>query len=132
MTWSARRPLVSQHTLRRAQEQANALRNSGILPYQDLLDGALVEAALQEEKIEFRVRIFTPLVTLWTFLTQVLSQDHSCREAVSKLIAFLVSQGQPPCSPDTGSYCTARGRLPVSLPARLVRQTGDALEEKAL
>jgi hypothetical protein len=122
---------VSQHTLRRAQEQANALRVSGILPYQDLLDGAMVEAALEEEKIEFRVRIFTPLVTLWTFLTQVLSADHSCREAVSKLIAFLVSQGQPHCSPDTGTYCTARRRLPVSFPARLVRQTSDVLEEKA-
>jgi hypothetical protein len=122
---------VSQHTLRRAQQQANTLRNRGNLPYQDLLDGALVEAALQEEKIEFRVRIFTPLVTLWTFLTQVLSADHSCREAVSKLIAFLASQGQPYCSPDTGTYCTARRRLPVSFPARLVRQTGDVLEEKA-
>jgi Transposase DDE domain len=122
---------VSQCTFRRAEEQADTLRKSGILPYQDLLDGAMVEAALQEEKIAFRVRIFTPLVTLWTFLTQVLSEDHSCREAVSKLIASLVSQGQPPCSPDTGTYCTARGRLPVSFPTRLVRQTADTLEEKA-
>ena len=47
------------------------------------------------------------------------------------VVAFLVSQGQPRCSPDTGTYCTARGRLPVSFPARLVRKTSDVLEEKA-
>ena len=32
-------------------------------------------------------RIFTPLVTLWVFLSQVLSADHSCRAAVARLIA---------------------------------------------
>jgi hypothetical protein len=122
---------VSQDIIRRAQDQAKALRDTGILPYQDLLDGATVESALEEEKIDFRDRVFTPLITLWTFLTQVLSPDHSCREAVSKLIAFLVTQARPPCSPDTGSYCAARKRLPVSLPARLVRRTGDTLEAKA-
>jgi hypothetical protein len=121
---------VSQHTLRRAQEQAKSLRESGI-PYQDLLDGAMVEDALAEEPIEFRVRVYTPLMTLWTFLTQILSEDHSCREAVSKLIAFLVSQGEAPCSPDTSSYCKARRRLPLPFLARLVRKTGDAIEHDA-
>src|SRR5262249_43421594 len=68
---------------------------------------------------------------LWVFLNQVLSPDHSCREAVSKLIAFLVSQGERPCSPDTSSYCDARKRLPVSFLARLMRGIGDLLEPKA-
>jgi hypothetical protein len=122
---------VSQHTLRRVNEQAKQLREQGLLPYRDLLPGAMVESALAEEQLEFRDRIFNPLVTLWTFLTQVLSQDHSCREAVLRLIAFLVSEGRPKCSPDTGSYCAARKRLPASFPAKLVRKTGEALEEKA-
>jgi hypothetical protein len=122
---------VAQNTLRVAQEQANAFRNAETLPYQDLLDGALVESALAEEKLEFRIRIYTPLVTLWTFLTQVLDADHSCRQAVSRLIAFLVSQGQPSVSPDTGNYCKARKRLPLSFIVRLVRKMGQLLQEKA-
>ena len=39
-------------------------------------------------------RIYTPLVTLWVFLGQVLSADHSCRAAVARLIAHRISQGQ--------------------------------------
>jgi hypothetical protein len=123
---------VSQLIRSRVEEQVKSWRDSEIVPYQDLIDGPLVETALAEESIAFRVRVFTPLVTLWTFLNQVLSEDHSCREAVSKLIAFLVSQGQTPCSPDTSSYCKARARLPVSFVARLARAIGDRLEEKSL
>jgi Transposase DDE domain len=122
---------VAQDTLNRANEQANAFRNAETLPYNDLLDGALVEAALAEEKLEFRMRIYTPVVTLWTFLTQAIDRDQSCRQAVSRLIAFLVSQGQPAVSPDTGNYCKARKRLPLSFIIRLVRWVGDALRQKA-
>jgi Transposase DDE domain len=123
---------VAKDTLDRAQEQANAFRNAECLPYPEMLGGGLVESALAEEKLEFRYRIYTPLVTLWTFLTQVLDQDHSCRQAVSRLIAFLVSQGQPLVSPDTGNYCKARKRLPLSFIVRLVRKTAEVLRGKAL
>jgi Transposase DDE domain len=122
---------VEQNTLNCAKDQANALRNAEMLPYHDMLDGELVEAALAEEKLEFRYRIYTPLVTLWTFLTQVLDSDHSCRQAVSRLIAFLVAEGGPACSPDTGNYCKARRRLPLSFIIRLVRRTGEILCGKA-
>jgi len=122
---------VAQHILPRVQEQANALRTAEIPPYEDLLDGDMVESALEEENLKFRVRAYTPLITLWTFLTQVLDPDHSCRKAVSSLIAFLVSQGQPAVSPDTSNYCKARKRLPLSFIVRLVRKTGQILQEKA-
>ena len=51
-------------------------------------------------------RIFSPLVTLWVFLGQVLSADHSCRAAVARLIAHRVAGGQSPCSARTGAYCS--------------------------
>jgi DDE family transposase len=121
---------VAQHTLSLVKEQANALRHSKILPYYDLLPGEVVESALKEEHLKFRVRTYTPLITLWTFLTQVLDPDHSCRKAVSSLIAFLVSQGQRAVSPDTSNYCKARKRLPLSFIARLVRKVGELLEGK--
>jgi putative transposase len=122
---------VSQHIFPQVDEQANALRNAATLPYHDLLDGEIIRSALEEENLKFRVRRYTPLVTLWTFLTQVLDPDHSCRKAVSSLIAFLVSQGQPAVSPDTSNYCKARKRLPLSFITRLVRKTAEQLEENA-
>jgi hypothetical protein len=96
-------------------------------PFTDVLSPERVQSVLAEEGITFRDTMFTPLVTLWTFLGQVFSPDHSCRDAVARLIAFLVGQGKRPCSADTGAYCTARQRLPEQLVARLVRDSGDAL-----
>ena len=76
-------------------------------------------------------RIFTPLVTVATFLSQILSDDHSCRGAVARLLAWRAARGLPPCSPDTGAYCKARQRLPESLLPRLVRRTADRLQDHA-
>ena len=74
-------------------------------------------------------RIYTPLVTLWVFLGQVLSADHSCRAAVARLIAHLISRGESPCSAETGAYCQARKRLPEEFFSSVARQTGRALED---
>ena len=43
--------------------------------------------------------IYNPLITITVFLTQCLSPDHSCREAVSKLIAWRVRNQMKPCLP---------------------------------
>jgi Transposase DDE domain len=75
-------------------------------------------------------RIYSPLVTLWVFLGQVLSADSSCRAAVARLIAHRLSRGQSPCSAETGAYCQARKRLPEEFFAETARQTGRALQAK--
>src|SRR5215470_15848352 len=72
-------------------------------------------------------RIFTPLVTLALFLAQVLSDDHSCRAAVARLLAWRAARGLPECSPDTGGYCRARRRLPDRLLPRSVRESADRI-----
>ena len=90
-----------------------------------------VRSACQKLQHEFRDRIFSPAVTLWVFLAQVLSADHSCREAVAKLNFWRLARNLKPCSPDTGSYCEARGRLPEPLFLELVRSTGKEVAEKA-
>jgi hypothetical protein len=122
---------LAQTILRGVEVQAKALRIAQVLPYHDLIDREIVEAALKEENLRFRVRIYTPLITLWTFMTQVLDTDHSCRKAVRSLIAFLVAEGQPAISADTSNYCKARKRLPLSFIVRLVRKLGELLEGKA-
>jgi len=113
-------------------EQATFLRRQflqdGGLPFSDILTEGLIAQALAAVT-GWLDRIFSPLVTLWVFLGQVLSADHSCRAAVARLIAHRVARGQAPCSPETGAYCQARKRLPESFFADVARHTGRALEE---
>jgi hypothetical protein len=75
--------------------------------------------------------LFSPLVTLWVFLAQVLAPDGSCRAALARFLAWRAARGLPPCSADTSAYCKARGRLPEGLLARLTRDTGRRLQDEA-
>ncbi len=95
-----------------------------------LLPVERVEAVLRAENVPFRACRFTPLLTLWVFLAQVLSPDGSCRAAVSRLLAFLSARDE--ASDDasevrTGPYCKARQRLPEALVSRLTREAGAQL-----
>lgn len=113
----------------RSQRQRLAQRD--VLPMSEVLPAARVEQVLREEGVSWRDCVYSPLVTLWTFLSQVLSPDHSCRDAVARLRAFLIADGQTPCSPETGPYCKARQRLPEKVCARLACEVGAALHEHA-
>jgi hypothetical protein len=113
------------------RSECEKLRSCSGLPFAELLPAARVEQALEEEKIAVRdASVYKPLVTLWTFLSQMLSPDHSCREAVARLRVFLTADGRTPCAPETGPYCKARQRLPESVAARLVRDTGRELHDR--
>lgn len=120
-----------QRTIPQIRDQIKLLRDAPQLPFRDLLDDRLVRDALQAERVAFRDRIYNPIATLWTFLSQVLSTDHSCREAVTRLIAHRTARGQDPCSPDTAGYCKARQRLPIGVFTRLVRGIAGSLQEHA-
>jgi hypothetical protein len=101
------------------------------LAFADVLPAQRIERALREEGVHWRHKVYTPVVALWAFLTQVVSPDGSCRAIVARVLAWLVSQGLRPCRPTTGPYCKARARLPESLPKRLARETGRALHDGA-
>jgi len=111
--------------------QASFLRRQflqdGELPFTNVLTEEVIAQALTALS-DWLDRIFSPLVTLWVFLGQVLSADHSCRAAVARLIAHRLARGQSPCSPETGAYCQARKRLPESFFADVARQTGRNLD----
>lgn len=95
------------------------------LPFRDLLGADSIAPLLDELGVVFRDCIYTPAVTLWVFLSQVISPDHSCRDAVARLLAFRIRNGQEPCSPETGAYCTARSKLPEPLFTKLVKKTAE-------
>jgi hypothetical protein len=98
------------------------------LPFTDVLSEIIVAQALTAIHVYWMDRVYPPLVTLWVFLSQVLSADHSCRAAVARLIAHRISSGQGPCSPDTGAYCQARKRLPEKFFSTVACETGRALD----
>ena len=75
--------------------------------------------------------MFGPVTTIWGFLSQVLSEDHSCRDAVSRIIAHRAANGLGTCSPNTASYCNARGRLPTGVLRTLARRTAQELQAGA-
>jgi hypothetical protein len=101
------------------------------LLFHHVLSAETLARVVAEEMGKTADRIFTPMVTLCTFLSQILSDDHGCRAAVARLMAWRCAEGLPPCSPDTGGYCKARQRLTETLLHRLVRDTGDGLQEGA-
>src|SRR5499433_1850802 len=102
----------------------------GDLPFTDVLTEEVIAQALAAIT-GWLDRIFSPLVTLWVFLGQVLSADHSCRAAVARLIAHRLARGQRPCSAETGGYCQARQRLPESFFADVACSVGRALDDRA-
>ena len=104
---------------------------SGDLPLACLLSKEVIESLLREVGYESRSAVYTPITTVLTFLSQVLSSDHSCQEAVNGLVAYRVSSGQPRCSGDTGVYCRARQRLPEKFFWELMRRSGRDLEKEA-
>jgi hypothetical protein len=71
----------------RFRQQVRFLRRQflqdGDLPFTAALSEATITPALKSIDAPWKDRVFSPLVTLWTFLSQVLSADHSCRAAVA-------------------------------------------------
>lgn len=119
----------------RLHQQVSFLRRQfaqdGDLPFSDVLSEQLVTQALATACVSWIDRIFSPLVTLGVFLSQVLSADHSCRAAVARLIARRAARGQKPCSAKTGAYCQARDRLPEQFYSAVACSVGRALDAKA-
>ena len=120
---------------RRFQQQIRFLRRQflqeGDLPFTSVLSEKTIAPALQAIEAVWKDRIYTPLVTLWAFLGQVISADHSCRAAVARLIAHRISQGQDACSSKTGAYCQARSRLPEKFFSTVTRLVGRMLDSNA-
>lgn len=101
------------------------------LPFLKFLSRDLVEAACRRCNHCWRERLYTPWITLSIFLSQVLSDDHSCDDAVDRFQKFRYDQGLAAVAPETASYCEARRRLPEGLAWNLVRRTGRASHQRA-
>ncbi len=94
----------------------------------DLLSHEMVCAMVDEEVGAYRERIYPPLTTLGLFIGQALSADGACQDAVARHQSERSAHGARPCSVNSGPYCNARRRLPLSLMERLASSVGERLE----
>ncbi|MGB8852534.1 MAG: IS4 family transposase, partial [Pirellulales bacterium] len=105
------------------------------LPFRDVLTAEEIDAAFVAENACFgedEDDIYTPALTLWGWLAQVLQAEkaRSCVAAVARIAALCVALGRKAPSPDTGTYCRARAKLPEPVLRRLVYAVGDGLESR--
>src|SRR5438445_9702623 len=108
------------------RSQATVLRRQflqdGGLPFTDVLTDEVIGHALAAVG-GWLDRVFSPLVTLWVFLGQVLSPDRSCRAAVARLLAHRVARGRRRAPPGPGrtagpaSGCRRRSSPPRPAPS---------------
>ena len=105
------------------------------LPFSDVLTEAEIEGAFDAEQAWFAQEedeIFTPPVTLWAFLSQVLHKEEqrSCLAAVSRVIVLLVALGRKPCAENNGGYCKARAKLSEVVIERLATRVAIGCEQQ--
>jgi hypothetical protein len=120
---------MPQATRRWIRDKVKSLHRSDALPFEEVLDAEMVEAAVASSGVGFNERIFTPFITLCLFLSQVIDPDHSCRAAVARMIVWMAIRGRKPCAAETGSYVDARKRLPLKAIVILVHRTARKVDE---
>ena len=113
---------------------ASFLQRPG-LPFADALAEEAIQKAFDDEDAGFaddEEAVYTPPITLWAFLSQVLFKDEqrSCVAAVARVVVLLVALERGPCSSNTGAYCRARGKLSQTVIRQLTTDSADGCERQ--
>lgn len=104
------------------------------LPFATVLTEEDMQQAARDAGVAFGTGandVYTPAVTLWGFLGQVLAGWKTCVNAVARIMVLRVALDLPPCSAGTGAYCKARAKLPEPFLRGLTYRAGTALEDEA-
>ncbi len=105
------------------------------LPFADVLPEQAIAKAFDDEDATFAEdedAVFTPAVTLWALLSQVLfkGEHRSCVAAVARVAVLLVALKREPCSSNTGAYCRARGKLSEKVIRQITIDVGEGCENQ--
>jgi hypothetical protein len=111
--------------------EVQKLLESPGLPFRDILSPERIQTALENAGVTFRERIYTPAITIWAFLSQILTTKGTCQTAVARVLVDRLEAGLPPCSVETTSYCQARQRLPEAVISGLATDIGKELHDQA-
>ena len=120
---------------RRFRLVLSSVLQASSLPFSDILTEKEIEEAFDEEDCQFAREegdIFTPSLTLWAFLSQVLykEEQRSCLAAVSRVVVLLVMLNRKPCAKNSGTYCKARAKLPETVLERMTTRLADGCEKE--
>jgi hypothetical protein len=129
MPFYSRRPGLSRFRLVLTSfVQHPNLHFASVLP-EDTITKAFADAGANfaEEEDE----VYTPALTLWAFLSQVLyiGPMRSCAAAVGRVVVLMIALGKKPCSDNTGAYCRARHKLPVAVLGHLTTDVANGCEQ---
>lgn len=73
------------------------------LPFERVLPEAVIQTVLEQQGVNYRQTLYTPVVMVWAWMSQVLDGDKSLSSAVSRVIAWLTAAGVTIPSADTGA-----------------------------
>jgi len=99
-----------------------------------LLEPAFFQRLAEKHRVAFGngpKHTFNPAVTLWAWLSQVLSPAKSCTAAVARVLVLCACLNRPVCSADSSGYCKARAKLPTAFVRALTTTLGQQLEDQA-
>lgn len=93
-----------------------SLLQSDELPLRSLVSDERIAQIFAEEEISFGQEgdaVYTPAVTLWGLLSQVLfkEEQRSCLAAVVRIAGLWLALGRTISSTNTGAYCRARKQI---------------------
>ncbi len=74
---------------------------------------------------------FSESLTLWAWLSQILSASKSCLAASARVLVLCCCLGRPLPSANTGALCKARAKLPLPFLRELTTDLGSQLETRA-
>lgn len=108
----------------------NGLQFSELLPEQAIQEAFdKTDANENDDEGEDDI-IFTPAITLWGFLSQMLfkQEQRSCVAAVARIAVLLIALGKEACAADTAAFCRARLKLKETVIEQLVLQVATKAE----
>ncbi len=122
-------PIVS----RRFRLVSSSFLQEDGLHFAEALPEARIQAAFDAEGLDFAQgddEFYTPSVTLWASLSQVVHKDEqrSCLAAVARVLVLLVALGRKPCAKNSGAYCRARAKVSEVVLRRLTTEVAKGCE----
>ena len=132
---------MSFHASRRESGRAFERVRRSLLPADDLpfchvLTAVRLADVFESEGVDFSDNdpdvVYTPAVTLWAFLSQMLftGEQRSCSAAVARVAAVEALSGRAVSDINTGAYCRARCRISEAVPRRLALDIAGDCEEQ--
>ena len=101
--------------LAQLKKKAVSFRDASLSELADLFGDWFSASLLAAKKngTHSRSRVYSLNVTFWAFLSQVLSPETACLEAVRKVQSYCSKKKLPVPSSETTSYCSARGKVKI-------------------